>query len=143
MASIEAGKRAAAEAAVAGHVRAGMRVGVGSGSTVVHAVALMGGLPFAASLRCVCTSFQARQLCAQAGLAVAELDTCPELDVVIDGADEGGWVFRESRRRKERGKQQEGSLTRVSLQWIRIATSSREAAAVSCRKRSSPRAPSS
>ena len=103
--SVESGKRAAAEAAVAGHVRAGMRVGVGSGSTVVYAVAALGRLPAAPSLRCVCTSFQARQLCAEAGLAVVELAVCPELDVVIDGADEGLWaVPREKAEERERGE---------------------------------------
>ncbi|KAA0149297.1 hypothetical protein FNF31_07257 [Cafeteria roenbergensis] len=93
---VEAAKRAAAEKAVDEFVRDGMVVGIGSGSTIVYAVhrlAARAKLPEGDPLRIstavfVPTSFQSRQLLAEAGLTVAELATREVLDVAIDGADE-------------------------------------------------------
>lgn len=94
-APVEAAKRLAARAAVDAHVRGGMRVGVGSGSTIVYAIQRLaelahppaGGAP-PLRITCVPTSFQARTLLVDCGLPLAELNACPELDVALDGADE-------------------------------------------------------
>jgi len=60
--SADIGKRAAAFAAVDAHVSDGMVVGVGSGSTVVHAAVRLGERVKQEGLRlkCVPTSFQVR-----------------------------------------------------------------------------------
>jgi ribose 5-phosphate isomerase A len=88
-------KRAAATAA-AELLEDGMRVGLGTGSTVAYllpAIAARG----MSGLRCVATS-PATELAAQAlGLPVAELDELGELDVAIDGADQidpRGWLVK-------------------------------------------------
>ena len=81
-------KRAAAEAAVAS-VEDGMVLGLGTGSTAAFAVEAL-GRRVAAGLRIVGvptserTAAQARGL----GIAVAALDERPDIDLVIDGADE-------------------------------------------------------
>ena len=90
----EAGKRAAAFAAVRAHVTTGgMRLGIGSGSTVVYVVEALRALCRERdwSFTCVPTSFQSRALIAAGvddGLVLADLISCPSLDVCIDGADE-------------------------------------------------------
>lgn len=87
-----AGKRAAARRAVDDLVRAGMAVGIGSGSTIVFAVERLGERAREEegfSVRCVPTSFQSRQLIEKCeGLVLSDLDRNPVLDVAIDGADE-------------------------------------------------------
>lgn len=83
-------KRAAAAAALA-EVRPGMRVGLGSGSTARHLVALLGER-VAAGLDCLCvptseaTGAQAREL----NIPLTDLDSIDRLDLTIDGADEIG-----------------------------------------------------
>lgn len=42
---------------------------------------------------CIPTSFQAKQLIVQHSLTLADLETRPEIDVTIDGADEIGTRF--------------------------------------------------
>lgn len=60
---VEAAKRSAARQAVDEYVKDGMVVGVGSGSTIVHAVERMGELRDAGlSFLCVPTSFQAQEV---------------------------------------------------------------------------------
>lgn len=87
---VEEAKNAAATAAVDEFVKDGQVVGIGSGSTVVHAVVRIAervkdeGL----NLICVPTSFQAKQLITDHGLVLGDLERNPELDVAIDGADE-------------------------------------------------------
>ena len=88
--SHDALKRAAAEAALE-RVRSGMRLGLGTGTTVRHLIDLLAeriasgalsdivGVP--TSLR---TERQAREL----GIPLAELVEHPRLDLTIDGADE-------------------------------------------------------
>ena len=81
-------KRAAAERAVA-VVAAGMRLGLGTGSTATHFVALLGarvreGLDVVG----VPTSERTRAQAAAEGIPLATLDEIPELDLTIDGADE-------------------------------------------------------
>jgi ribose 5-phosphate isomerase A len=83
-------KRAAAARAV-DFVRSGMRLGLGTGSTAQHFVALLAervqaGLDVIA----VPTSETTRAQAAQSGIALATLDDFPELDLTVDGADEIG-----------------------------------------------------
>ena len=87
---IEFAKQRAAEQAVDDHVFDGCRVGIGSGSTIVYAVQRLKELSENESrkFRCVPTSFQAQELIVDAGLELSDLSRTPELDVVIDGADE-------------------------------------------------------
>merc|ERR1712004_729034 len=77
--------------AVNNHVSTKTRVvGIGSGSTIVFAAQRLAervkdeGL----QLRCIPTSFQARQLIQQHGLVLSDLETDPRIDVTIDGCDE-------------------------------------------------------
>jgi len=89
--SVEAAKELAGRTAVNNHVSTETRVvGIGSGSTIVFAVERLAervkdeGL----QLRCIPTSFQARQLIQQHGLVLSDLETDPRIDVTIDGCDE-------------------------------------------------------
>ncbi|KAM6269803.1 ribose-5-phosphate isomerase isoform 2-T2 [Porphyrio hochstetteri] len=86
----EEAKRLAACAAVDKHVQNNQVLGIGSGSTIVHAVHRLAERVREENLTIVCipTSFQARQLILQNGLTLSDLDRHPELDVAIDGADE-------------------------------------------------------
>jgi len=88
---LESAKRAAAYAAVDAHVKPQLRhIGIGSGSTVVYAVEriVAQGAEVNAPRLFVPTSLQAKTLIIEGGLRLADVDTCPELDIVIDGADE-------------------------------------------------------
>ena len=86
----DAFKRAAAEAAMA-EIRPGMRLGLGTGSTARHFVDLVGAA-VATGLQVLCvptseaTAAQARGL----GIPLTDLETTPELDLTVDGADEVG-----------------------------------------------------
>jgi ribose 5-phosphate isomerase A len=85
---VEAQKRAAAESAL-DHVRSGMRLGLGSGSTARHFVDLLGarvraGLAVVGVPTSEATRMQAEGL----GIPLTTLDEAPELDLTIDGADE-------------------------------------------------------
>ncbi|EGG22639.1 ribose-5-phosphate isomerase [Cavenderia fasciculata] len=84
--TLEKAKKLASYKAVDDNVRAGMKVGIGSGSTIKYAVDRIKelGIP----LTCVPTSFQSTQLIIAAGLELSDLSRTPELDVTIDGADE-------------------------------------------------------
>uniref|UniRef100_A0A146L595 ribose-5-phosphate isomerase n=1 Tax=Lygus hesperus TaxID=30085 RepID=A0A146L595_LYGHE len=86
----EQAKKKAAFAAVDEHVKDGMILGVGSGSTIVYAVERLAERVTQEKLKVVCvpTSFQAHQLIVQNKLILGSLDTTPELDCAIDGADE-------------------------------------------------------
>ena len=80
----------AAEAAMA-EVRSGMRLGLGTGSTARHFVDLVGrAVADGLDVLCVPTSevtaAQARGL----GIPLTDLETTPELDLTVDGADEIG-----------------------------------------------------
>jgi ribose 5-phosphate isomerase A len=84
----DAQKRAAAARAL-DFVRAGMRLGLGTGSTAKHFVELLGervraGLAVVA----VPTSETTRAQAARAGIALTTLDETPALDLTVDGADE-------------------------------------------------------
>lgn len=88
--SLESAKQIAAEKAVNEHVKDNLIVGIGSGSTIVYAVNRLAERVKTENLNVVCipTSFQAKQLIVQNKLKLGELETYPELDVAIDGADE-------------------------------------------------------
>jgi ribose 5-phosphate isomerase A len=85
---VEAQKRAAAAKALE-FVRPGMRLGLGTGSTAKHFIELLsekvrGGLDILA----VPTSEATRAQAMASGIPVTSLDTTPELDLTVDGADE-------------------------------------------------------
>jgi ribose 5-phosphate isomerase A len=81
-------KRAAAAHAVA-LVEDGMRVGLGTGSTAAHFVALLGER-VRGGLRVVGvpTSEATRAQAEREGVPLTTLDETPELDLTVDGADE-------------------------------------------------------
>lgn len=91
MANVEAAKKSAGYKAVDEHVKSDNAIGIGSGSTIVYSVERLSQLIQSGDLnniKCVPTSFQARQLIIENGLDLSSLETCPHLDVAIDGADE-------------------------------------------------------
>jgi ribose 5-phosphate isomerase A len=87
-------KRLAAEAA-AGLVEDGMRVGLGTGSTVAFLLeALSARRP---EIRCVATSVQTEERARALGLAVEPFDSLDRLDLAVDGADQvapDGWLVK-------------------------------------------------
>ena len=87
MSAIEAAKEQAARSAVRNHVNTGDVVGVGSGSTIVYAVKMLKELQERDGVRvkCIPTSFQARQLILENGLELTSLEVDPVLNVAIDG----------------------------------------------------------
>ena len=95
--SIDHEKRRAAEAAAA-FVEDGMRVGLGTGSTVAHLLPALAERDL--SLRCVATSPTTEEAARALGLAVEPftgVDAIAELDIAIDGADQvdpSGWLVK-------------------------------------------------
>jgi ribose 5-phosphate isomerase A len=105
-ADVEAQKRAAAARALE-FVHSGMRIGLGTGSTARHFVALLAerisaGLEVSAVATSEATGAEARRL----GIPLTTLDEIAQLDLTVDGADEiapdlslikggGGALFRE------------------------------------------------
>ncbi|HMA28179.1 MAG: ribose-5-phosphate isomerase RpiA [Solirubrobacterales bacterium] len=93
--NLEAEKKAAAEAA-AELVSDGMRVGLGTGSTVAHllpAIAARG----VSGLRCVATSIATEQRARELGIPVEPFEQLDRLDIAIDGADQIGpdrWLVK-------------------------------------------------
>ncbi|WP_340109148.1 ribose-5-phosphate isomerase RpiA [Pikeienuella sp. HZG-20] len=83
----ERAKFAAARRAL-DYVEPGMRLGLGTGSTAVHLVRLLGERMGASGLFCVATSSRTARLAAECGLRVGALDEVGALDLTIDGADE-------------------------------------------------------
>lgn len=75
--------RAALEA-----VRAGMSLGLGTGSTAEEFVRLLGAAPFARQVRCTCTSNKTEALARSLGITIVTLAEIAPLDVAVDGADE-------------------------------------------------------
>jgi ribose 5-phosphate isomerase A len=91
----EAQKRAAARAA-ADLVEDGMRVGLGTGTTVAHLLPALAGRELS-GLRCVATSPETALAARALGLPLEELDAVGELDIAIDGADQvdpGCWLVK-------------------------------------------------
>ncbi len=91
---IEVEKRAAAEAAAA-LVEDGMRVGLGTGTTVAQLVPVLGRRQLA--LTCVATSPATESLARAHGLDVRPFSGIDRLDIAIDGADQvdpSGWLVK-------------------------------------------------
>jgi ribose 5-phosphate isomerase A len=83
-------KRRAAAAALS-YVDAGMRLGLGTGSTAAHFVTLLGErIREGLKVTGVPTSEETAALARKVGVPLTTLDQTPELDLDIDGADEIG-----------------------------------------------------
>ena len=94
MVDLEAEKAVAARAAAA-LVEDGMKVGLGTGSTVAHLLTSLAerGL----TVRCVSTSPRTEDVARSLGLEVTTLEELGRLDIAIDGADEvddAGWLIK-------------------------------------------------
>ncbi|MAU98694.1 MAG: ribose 5-phosphate isomerase A [Fulvimarina sp.] len=88
MASAEELKRAAGEAAV-GLVEDGMCLGIGTGSTAEAFIrALAGKVRGGLKITGVATSERTERLCQELAIPMATLETLPQLDLTVDGADE-------------------------------------------------------
>jgi ribose 5-phosphate isomerase A len=85
MPDVETEKRLAAEAA-AGLVEDGMRVGLGTGSTVGYLLPALAARGL--SLRCVATSLRTEDEARSLGLPVEPFSGLSRLDIAIDGADQ-------------------------------------------------------
>jgi len=97
-------KRLAARYA-AGLVEDGMRVGLGSGTTVAALIPALAER--ALRVRCVATSEATALAARAAGLVVEEFDELAELDIAIDGADQiapGPWLVKGGGRAHTREK---------------------------------------
>ena len=87
-------KIAAGKAAVDETVKSGMKLGLGTGSTAIHAVRRVGELLAQGVLRDICafaTSFQTEIECEKLNIPFYTLNSrelCAGLDLTIDGADE-------------------------------------------------------
>jgi len=93
--STDAEKQAAAEAAAL-LVESGMRVGLGTGSTVAFLLPALARRNLT-GLRCVATSIETAQVASELGLPVEGFDSLDELDIAIDGADQvapDGWIVK-------------------------------------------------
>lgn len=88
-------KKLAAEAA-AQLVEDGMRVGLGTGSTVAHLLPALAARGLS-GLRCVATSVATEEQARGLGLAVEPFEQLERLDIAIDGTDEvtpDGWLIK-------------------------------------------------
>jgi ribose 5-phosphate isomerase A len=88
-------KRAAAEAAAA-IVQDGMRLGLGTGTTVAYLLPALAARELS-ELRCVATSEATARAARELGLRVLTLDELGSLDLAIDGADQidaQGWLIK-------------------------------------------------
>jgi ribose 5-phosphate isomerase A len=88
-------KRAAASTA-AQLLQDGMRVGLGTGTTVAHLLPAIAELRLK-DLRCVATSPATERAATALGLNVEALDDVGPLDIAIDGADQidpAGWLVK-------------------------------------------------
>ena len=97
-------KRAAARFA-AGLVEPGMRLGLGTGTTVMHLLPALAERDL--GLRCVATSPATEEAARALGLSVEPFDELEELDLAIDGADQiapDGWLTKGGGRAHTREK---------------------------------------
>jgi ribose 5-phosphate isomerase A len=97
-------KRAAARYA-AGFVEPGMRVGLGTGTTVAYLLPALAERDL--GLRCVATSVATEELARSLGLSVERFSELDELDIAIDGADQiapDGWLTKGGGRAHTREK---------------------------------------
>ena len=123
---IAAKRRAAARAL--DFVRPDMRLGLGTGSTAAEFVRLLGErVAGGLKVRCVATSIATAELAQSLAIPLTTLDQMPELDLVVDGADE----FDSERRLIKGGG---GALLRekivaaASARMVVIADASKEVA---------------
>ncbi|MHA2176445.1 MAG: ribose 5-phosphate isomerase A [Candidatus Hodarchaeales archaeon] len=88
--TIEQAKKIAAELAVEENVRKDIILGIGSGSTIIHAVRRIKDMDseITSSIICIPTSYQSKQLLIEHGLTIGSLDQYSDIDITIDGADE-------------------------------------------------------
>jgi ribose 5-phosphate isomerase A len=94
VADVQQEKRLAAEAA-AELVKDGMRVGLGTGSTVAFLLEALAARRL--DVRCVATSVRTEEQAHALGLRVEPFDTLDRLDIAIDGADQiapDGWLVK-------------------------------------------------
>jgi ribose 5-phosphate isomerase A len=92
--SAESEKQAVAEAAAA-LVEDGMRVGLGTGSTVAYLLAALAERR--PDVRCIATSPRTEQAARELGLSVEPFEGIDRLDLTIDGADQvdpTGWLVK-------------------------------------------------
>jgi ribose 5-phosphate isomerase A len=92
--SVEVEKQAAARAAAA-LVEDGMRVGLGTGSTVRYLLPAL--VERQLTLRCVATSVATEVLGGELGLQIEPFQSLDALDIAIDGADQvapDGWTIK-------------------------------------------------
>lgn len=83
-------KKQAAQAALA-HVREGMKLGLGTGSTAAHFIeGLAERVRADLGIIGVPTSEQTARQATRAGIELSSLDETPRLDLTVDGADEIG-----------------------------------------------------
>ena len=87
--ALEAKEAAGRQAAT--YVEDGMRVGLGTGSTVRHTTISLGER--GADVVCTATSVDTEELAASVGLEVVSPDELGQLDIAIDGADEVDRAF--------------------------------------------------
>jgi len=81
-------KRQAASSALE-LISPGMRLGLGTGTTATHFIALLGArVAEGLDVLCVPTSERSRTLAKLHSIPLASIDEVPELDLTIDGADE-------------------------------------------------------
>jgi ribose 5-phosphate isomerase A len=85
-ANLDSEKKVAAEAA-AELIKDGMRVGLGTGSTVAHLLPAIAARQLH-DLRCVATSVATEEQAAELGIPVEPFDRLDHLDIAIDGADQ-------------------------------------------------------
>uniref|UniRef100_A0A915DGG1 ribose-5-phosphate isomerase n=1 Tax=Ditylenchus dipsaci TaxID=166011 RepID=A0A915DGG1_9BILA len=91
LSEIQMAKKVAAYACAQDHIRSGMAIGVGSGSTIkflidwLHEKYSSGQLT---NISCVPTSYTTRQWLQHSNLPVQSLENLNSLDITIDGADE-------------------------------------------------------
>jgi len=83
----QAMKIEAARAALA-EVRAGMKLGLGTGSTSEEFVRLLAASPLAREVRCTCTSQKTEDLARSLDIELVALPDLAPLDLAVDGADE-------------------------------------------------------
>lgn len=87
-------KRRAAEKALE-YVADGMKLGLGTGSTVAHFIAGLGArVRDGLEVRCVATSLATERLADEHGIAVSDLSDLVTLDLTVDGTDEIDPWFR-------------------------------------------------
>jgi ribose 5-phosphate isomerase A len=102
--SVAADKRLAA-ARAAELVRDGMRVGLGTGTTVAPLLEILAGRRL--DIRCVATSPATAETATALGLAVEPFTSLERLDIAIDGADQvapGPWLVKGGGRAHTREK---------------------------------------